>query len=62
MQINPCPKCGLPALVAEGLGNSWQIGCFREDCDQEPIKYQDGNKHSRAAAVNFWNGIGKKKD
>lgn len=53
--INPCPKCGRPALIGDGPGNTWQIGCFRDDCDCPPVKYQDGNKRSRWAAIRFWN-------
>lgn len=55
MHLEPCPKCGRPALIGEGTANTWQIGCFRDDCDQKPVKYQDGNKRSRAAAIRTWN-------
>lgn len=55
MHLNPCPKCKRPALVGDGPGDTWQIGCFRNDCDQKSVRYQGGNKKSRAAAIRMWN-------
>ncbi len=55
MILEPCKKCGRPALISEGLGDSWQIGCFRDDCKQNPVQYQDGNRASRMAAITAWN-------
>ncbi len=53
--LEPCHLCGRPALVGEGTGNTWQIACFRDDCNCKPIRYKDGNRRSRAAAIRTWN-------
>lgn len=55
LHLAPCHKCGRPALVGDAPGNAWAIGCFRDDCDCEPIRYKANDKRSRAAAVNAWN-------
>lgn len=55
-ELSPCRKCGRPALIGDGPGNSWQIGCFRDDCDCEPVGYLDGDDDDRASAVSEWNG------
>ncbi len=55
MHLNPCHKCRRPAMVGDGPGDTWKIGCFRDGCDCEPIRYQANNKRSRAAAVRAWN-------
>lgn len=59
MNLAPCHKCGRPALIGDGPGETWMIGCFRDDCDCEPIRYQANNKRSRTFAVRAWNGRGR---
>ncbi len=54
--LNPCHKCGAPALVESGDSDEmWRIICSREGCTCKPINYRQGSNQSRAAAVRTWN-------
>lgn len=60
MPLEPCHLCHRPALVGEGPGDTWQIGCFRDDCECTPITYRANSKRSRSAAIRTWNARRKK--